>query len=105
EYSTAAPFSSDNSRLILLHQSYFGLYDGNGSFIGNLPLEINSSSEPRWSRTDNTTLYYHAANQIKSYNVSSQTTKVVHTFKEYSSIKGNGEMDMSLDGDHLVFAG
>jgi hypothetical protein len=30
---------------------------------------------------------------------------VVHTFSEYSSISGNGEMDISLDGDHFVFAG
>lgn len=44
EYSTASPFSNDNSRLILVHQSYFGLYDGNGNFLGNLPLEISSSS-------------------------------------------------------------
>ena len=42
EYSTASPFNNDNSRLILVHQSYFGLYDGNGNFLGNLPLEINS---------------------------------------------------------------
>lgn len=105
EYSTAAPFNSDNSRLILVHNSYFGLYDGSGNFLGNLPLEINSSSEPRWSRADNNTLYYHATNQLKSYNVASSVTKVVHTFSEYGSIYGNGEMDISLDGDHLTFTG
>ena len=105
EYSTAAPFNSDNSRLILVHNSYFGLYDGAGSFLGNLPMETNSSSEPRWSRTDNNTLYYHATNQLKTYNVATKTTKVVHSFTEYGSISGNGEMDISLDGDHLVFAG
>src|SRR3989338_10910434 len=32
EYSTASPFNNDNYRLILVHQSYFGLYDGNGTF-------------------------------------------------------------------------
>ena len=105
EYSTAAAFSNDNSHLILVHVSYFGLYDGSGTFVGNLPLEINSSSEPRWSRTDNDTLYYHSGNQLKSYNVVTKTMKVVHTFSEYASISGNGEMDISRDGDHLVFAG
>ncbi len=70
-----------------------------------LPLEINSSSEPRWSRKDNATLYYHSGNQLKSYNVSSGATAVVHTFSEYTSISGNGEMDISLDGDHFVFCG
>src|ERR1022692_4477109 len=95
EYSTAAAFNSDNSRLILLHNSYFGLYDGSGAFLGNLPFEIAGLSEPRWSRIDNNTLYYHpvGGNQLKTYNVASRVTAVVHTFGEYGSIFGNGEMD------------
>ncbi len=105
EYATASAFNSDNSKFILVHQSYFGLYDGSGVFVGNLPLEINASSEPRWSRNDNVTLYYHTGNMLKSYNVASGAIVVVHTFAEYSSISGNGEMDISLDGDHFVFAG
>lgn len=105
EYSAVNAFNSDNSKFILVHQSYFGLYDGSGTFLANLPLEINASSEPRWSRKDNATLYYHAANMLKSYNVASGATAVVHTFTEYSSISGNGEMDISRDGDHFVFAG
>ncbi len=105
EYSTACAFNSDNSKFILLHQSYFGLYSGDGTFLSSLPLEINASSEPRWSRKDNATLYYHSGNMLKSYNISSGATSVVHAFSEYSSISGNGEMDISLDGDHFVFAG
>jgi hypothetical protein len=105
EYATMTPFNSDNSKFILVHQSYFGLYDGDGTFLHSLPLAINSSSEPRWSRKDNATLYYHAGNQLKSYNISTGATNLVHTFTQYSSISGNGEMDISLDGDHFVFAG
>ncbi len=105
EYSTASPFNNDNTRLILAHQSYFGLYDGDGNSLGNLPLDVNTLSEPRWSRKDNSTLYYHRGNQLKSYNVSTGLTNVVHTFSEYSLIGGNGEMDISQDGDHLVFVG
>jgi len=105
EYSTASAFNNDNSKFVLLHVSYFGLYAGDGSFLRNLPLEINSGSEPRWSRKDNSTIYYHAANMLKSYNVDSGATAVVHTFSEYSTISGNGEMDISRDGDHFVFAG
>jgi hypothetical protein len=100
EYSTVSAFNSDNSKFILVHQSYFGLYAGTGTFLGNLPLEINASSEPRWSRQDNVTLYYHSGNMLKSYDVASGAIAVVHTFSEYSSISGNGEMDISLDGDH-----
>ena len=106
EYATMSAFNTNNSNFILVHQSYFGLYDGNsGSYIRDLPLEISASSEPRWSRKDNATLYYHYGNQLKSYNISTGATNVVHTFSQYSAISGNGESDISLDGDHFVFAG
>lgn len=105
EYSTMSAFNGDNSRFLLVHQSYFGLYDGNGGYLADLPLEISSSSEPRWSRADHNVLYYHVGNQLKSYNISTGAINVVHTFSEYASISGNGEMDISLDGDHFVLAG
>jgi hypothetical protein len=108
EYATMSPFNSNNSLFILVHESYFGLYNGTtGAFIQNLPFEISASSEPRWSRKDNVTLYYHVAggNQLKSYNTSTGVVSVVHSFSQYSSISGNGEMDISFDGDHFVFAG
>ena len=105
EYSTMSPFNNDNSKFILVHESYFGLYDGVGNYLRDLPLEINSSSEPRWSRKDLVTLYYHSGNQINSYNVGTGAIAVLHTFSEYSSISGNGEMDISYDGDHLVYCG
>jgi hypothetical protein len=105
EYPTASPFNSDNSRIILVHQSYFGLYDGTGFYMRDLPLEINASSEPRWSRRNNSTIYYVHGNQFKTYDISSGETNVVHTFSEYSAIRGMGESDISFDGDHFVFAG
>ena len=105
EYSAANAFNNDNSKFILVHQSYFALYDGSGFYLHDLPFEINSSSEPRWSRKDNVTLYYHSGNMLKSYNISTGGISVVHTFSEYSSISGNGEMDISLDGDHFVYSG
>ena len=105
EYATMSAFNSDNSKFILVHESYFALYDGSGAYVRDLPLEINSSSEPRWSRKDQVTIYYHAGNQLKSYDIVSGTTAVVHSFNEYASISGQGEMDISEDGDHLVLTG
>ena len=105
EYSTMSPFNLDNSRILLIQQSYFALYDGNGAFLKALPMEINASSEPRWSRNDPNAFYYHAGNQLKKYDVSTDSSSVVHTFSEYSAIDGKGESDMSFDGDHMVFAG
>src|SRR5437762_4706111 len=105
EYSTMTPFNNDNSRILLVHFSYFGLYDGSGNFLKNLPGEINASSEPRWSRSDANVLYYNSGNQLKRYNVSTGATSAVHTFSEYSSITGKGESDICFDGNHFVFAG
>jgi hypothetical protein len=105
EYSTMSPFNQDNSRLLLQHGSYFGLYDGSRKFLKNLPFEVNSSSEPRWSRTAANILYYHAGNQLKQLDVSSNRASVIHTFTEYSRIDGAGESDICFDGNHLVLAG
>jgi hypothetical protein len=105
EYSTMSPFNMDNTRLLLVHFSYFGLYDGDGNFLKNLPLEINSGSEPRWSRSDPNVLYYVRGNQLKQYNAGTDAMAVVHTFSEYTSISGMGESDICFDGHHMVFAG
>jgi hypothetical protein len=105
EYATMAAFNSDNSKFILVHQSYYGLYDGDGTFLYSLPLEISSSSEPRWSRTSTGVLYYHLGNQLKSYTVATGALTVVQTFSQYSAIAGTGESDISADGDHFVFVG
>jgi len=105
EYPTMSPFNSDNSRILLVHQSYFGLYDGTGFYIRDLPLEISASSEPRWSRNDNHTLYYVHGNQFKTYDITSGAMNILHTFTEYTAIGGMGESDISYDGDHFVFAG
>jgi hypothetical protein len=105
EYSTPCPFNSDNSLLVLVHESYFGLYGSSGLYLRDLPLEITASSEPRWSRANNHTLYYVHGNQLKAFDVTSGVVSVVHTFSAYSAISGCGESDISLDGDHFVFAG
>jgi hypothetical protein len=105
EYSTASPFNRDNSRLILQHSSYFGLYDGNGTYLRDLPFAVNASTEPRWSRTDANVLFYVTGNSLMRLDVASGATSVVRTFSEYGSINGKGESDISRDGDHFVFAG
>src|SRR5262245_4806172 len=50
EFSTMSPFNLDNTRVLVIFRSYFALYDGAGNKINrDLPLEVNASSEPRWS--------------------------------------------------------
>lgn len=109
EYSTMSPFNLDNSRILALHFSYFGLYHGlfdtAGNFIKNLPFPVSASTEPRWSRTNPNLLYFINGNQLKILNVSTDVISVVHTFTEYTSITGNGESDISFDGDHFVLIG
>src|SRR5262245_58081562 len=104
EYSTMSPFNQDESRLLLVHFSYFGLYDGDGNFLRELPT-VDASAEPRWSRTDPNVFYYRNGNQLRSYNVATDAKTTVRAFTEYSAISGMGESDISQDGDHIVLAG
>lgn len=105
EYSTASPFNSNGTRLLLLHQSYFALYDGKGRFQANLPLEVSAASEPRWSRRDPNLLYFVRGNSLLSLNVATGQLVPVRTFAEHAKISGRGESEISPDGDHFVFAG
>ena len=105
EYSTMSPFNNDNTFLILQHDSYFGLYSGAGDYLRDLPFAINTGAEPRWSRTDPNVLYFLSSNQLKRFNVSTEAMSVVHTFLEYSAIRGMGESDISVDGNHFALIG
>ena len=105
EYSTMSPFNQDDSRILLQHQSYFGLYDGEGRYLEDLPFEISASSEPRWSRRDPSLVYYVFGNSLKSYDVAGHVRTIVHTFAEYSKVGARGESDVCFDGDHLVLVG
>jgi hypothetical protein len=104
EYPTASPFNSDNSRLILQHAGYFGLYDGSGTYLRDLAFSANAATEPRWSRTDPNALYYVSGNSLMKLNVETGVSTVVRAFTEYAAIRGRGESEISLDGDHMVFA-
>src|SRR5262249_37531833 len=104
EYSTKSPFNADDSRILLVEFSSFGLYDGSTlSRIQSLP-GVAASSEPLWSRTDPNIFYFHPynSNQLLSYNIATGAQTVLHTFSEYGSIYSRGESEMSYDGDHLV---
>lgn len=106
EYSTMSPFNCDNTRLLLQHQSYFALYDGEGNFSKNLlDVGVGAPSQPRWSRTDPDALYYVYGNQLRRLNVATGAISVVRTFHEYSIVSGHGESDICFDGDHFVLAG
>jgi hypothetical protein len=73
--------------------------------LRDLPFDVSASTEPRWSRTDPNILFYVRGNQLRQINVGNDAIAVVYTFSEYSSITGAGESDISMDGNHFVFAG
>jgi hypothetical protein len=105
EYSTPALFNSNNSYFLLQHNSYFAVYNGSGAYVKDAPFDMHASTEPRWSRTDNSIVYYKRGNQLKTYNVITGAVSVVRTFSEYGAIGGRGESDICWDGDHLVLVG
>ncbi len=104
EYSTASPFNSNNRSLILQHGGYFGLYDGGGTYLRDLPFAVNASTEPRWSRADPNALYYVSGNKLMKLTVSTGASTIIRAFTEYTAIRGRGESDISRDGDHFVFS-
>jgi hypothetical protein len=105
EYSTVSAFNQDRSLLLLQHDSYFGLYDGQGGYLGDLPFAVHAGSQPRWSRTDPHVLYFLNDNRVRKIDVLSGAITTLRTFSEYGSISGNGESDICFDGNHLVLAG
>ena len=102
EYSTMSPFNQDDSLVVLMHQSYFALYDGEGRYLRDLA--IGPGGEPRWSRTDPNVLYARYGNALWSYDTRRDVWTLVHTFAEYTTITGRGESDICFDGDHFVLA-
>ncbi len=105
EYSTMSPWSEGNAHLLLVHHSYFALYDGEGRYVKDLPFEVNATSQPRWSRRSPDVFYYLSGNTLKSYDVATDARAVVRVFDEYTGINGLGESDISSDGDHFVLVG
>jgi Tol biopolymer transport system component len=83
---------------------HFQLYDGEGKFIADLPM-VAASSEPRWSRRSPDIFFFHLGTTLFSYDVESEALFPHRVFSEYSEIRGNGESDISADGDHLVLVG
>jgi hypothetical protein len=105
EYATVSPFNRDATRLLVQHQSYFALYDGDGRYLADLPFDVNAGSEPRWSRHDPEVFYYLSGNALRRFHVGTRTSSLVRTFSEYGRVSGNGEADLCFDGDHFVLVG
>jgi hypothetical protein len=103
EYSSICPFNSDNTRLLLIHVDHFELYDGDGNHLKSTPL--SPTSEPRWSRKDPNLIYYRAKNEVRSFDTKTDVSTTLHTFPAYEEVYGQGESDISEDGDHLVLLG
>jgi hypothetical protein len=109
EYSSISAFNCDATRLLLLHFSYFALYDGSGKYLfdctENGRFEVNASSRPRWSTRHPEIFYYLRGNQVKAYNTLSRTSILVKTFSEYQTIDDGGEADFGIDGRVRVLCG
>ena len=110
-YSSVSPFNADSTRVLILRgDGIMSVRDLNGAIVrDNLYRRgIVLTGDPVWSRTDPNVLYFHTSpgNQLMSYSVASDATALLHTFTDYAKISfGNGEGDLSWDGDHLAVIG
>lgn len=105
EYSTVSAFNTDSSLMLLVHFSYFALYDGQGNFIRELPYKVTAASEPRWSQSDPSVFYYLDGNELRRFDVDTDKDVLVERFSEYAKISGKGEADISFDGRYRVLVG
>jgi len=101
EYSTTNPFNLDESLLLLVHQAYFALHDGNGRFIRSL-LQVCPTCAPRWSRTDPDVFYYVRGLQMYRYNALTDMHEPHGGPLPYDQLITRGEDDICFDGDHRV---
>lgn len=104
EYSTVCPFNYNSTYLLLQHFSYFGLYDGNGSFIKTLPFMINATSQPRWT-TDPNIFTFLNNNRVMYYDIQADKIVEYYKFLEYDKITAKGEADLSEDGHYFPLVG
>ena len=106
EYSTMSPFSQDNSWILLVHQSYFALYDREGRYqqgpaLRHLGLRGAAVVAPR-SEPVCTTSPETASRATTS---SPAPARSCAPSAEYETVGGQGESDLCFDGDHLVLVG
>ena len=105
EYSVMSPFNSDES-LVLLAQggSSYATYDLYGGLVRAFP-DVVFSAEPRWSKSDPDTIYYHQGNELRRLRVDTGASTLVHRFDAYGAIGFGRKQELSDDGDHLVLVG
>ncbi len=108
EYATMSPFNCDNSRILLVtDKDGFMVVDLSGRIIVGTPeVNIGGRAEPRWSCHEPNIFYFHAENNLLTYDVNTQQKSIIRTFAQFKAITfGGGESDISEDGDHLMIVG
>lgn len=110
EYSTVCPFNADNSRLLLVHGSYFVVYDGQGTYLHDGTdaqgrFVLNAASQPRWSRDNPDWLIYFDGAKMMQYHVPTRAASTYQQFAGYTRVDASGEGDVSPDGHRIALMG
>lgn len=118
EYPTIDSWNCDCSRMLLRYPNgTVGLFSGEGQLIRMSGL--NTSSEPRWHRTEPNSLYFVVGNSIRKLMFGKDGTVasslILRTFNEFvvttpkpaeaNGISGKGEQDLSDDGQFMAYCG
>lgn len=103
EYSTMYPGNADHRWLLLQHaDGFLDLVQTDGSLVRTLPAQINTGSQPRWSRKNPTCFWFLYLNEFRQYDVVADKVSTVRKFEQMSTVNGMGESDISEDDDHVV---
>ena len=107
-YSTfTAMNASDTMLFIVSNDGGWRIKDTNGNMVvseSNVPA---LEGHPVWDATNGDVFYYTHDTALYSgtINGSSVTTKVLHSFTEYSGVTSPDSADLSQDGDHIALVG
>lgn len=106
EYSGMSAFNSNDTAILIACFSVFEIRTLPDLRRVQLPLEINTGSEPRWDRDEPNKFYYHNKNVLFSFDWTTLKSTPVQVFAEYNVVGfGGGESDISSDDNYLVMDG
>ncbi|HUS12299.1 MAG TPA: hypothetical protein VMZ30_17665 [Pyrinomonadaceae bacterium] len=112
EYATQNHFNAANNdadtRVLIEAGPASGIWviDLNGNIVKTYS-DLQASAEPMWDRVNPFKFYFHTigGNQIKRRDITTDTTETIATFSEYTAISGQGESDLSSDGNEMILLG
>jgi Abnormal spindle-like microcephaly-assoc'd, ASPM-SPD-2-Hydin len=107
-YSTLTAMNASDSLLFIVsNDGGWRVRDTDGKVVISESAMPPFEGHPVWDASNGNVFYYTHNNSLYSgtINGSSVTSKVLHSFSEYSGVVSSDSADLSQDGDHIALVG